>query len=48
MAGEGFVVIAKKSFEISYPKLANNLSVMIGPIAKVPVTIFGKLPHIDT
>jgi hypothetical protein len=41
------VVIAKKSAEIPFPKLVNNLSGMIGPIANVPMSIFGKLLHID-
>jgi hypothetical protein len=42
------VVIAKKSSEIPFPKLVNNLSGMIGPIANVPMSIFGKLLHIYT
>jgi hypothetical protein len=41
------VVTAKKSAKIPFPKLLNNLSGMSGPIAKVPVSIFGKAPHID-
>jgi hypothetical protein len=41
------VVTAKNSSEIPFSKLANNLSGKIGPIANVPMSIFGKLPHID-
>jgi hypothetical protein len=47
MAGDGFVVIAKKSSEIPFPKLANNLRVMLRSIVNVPISIFGKTPHID-
>jgi hypothetical protein len=40
------VVIAKKSSEIPFPKLVNNLGGILGPIANMPVSIFRKLPHI--
>jgi hypothetical protein len=40
------VVIAKKSSEIPFPKLANNLRVILRPIANVRISIFGKPPHI--
>jgi hypothetical protein len=40
------VVTVKKSFEIPFPKLLNNLSGIFCPIANGPTSIFGKPPHI--
>jgi hypothetical protein len=47
MAGDSFVVTAKKSSKIPFPRLANNLGGILGPITNVPMSIFGKLPHIN-
>jgi hypothetical protein len=40
------VVTAKKSSNIPFLRLANNLGGMIGPIAKVPMSISAKRAHI--